>query len=170
MKRLGIDRPNGKKIVNVEPDCEPVLFGWSAIDPESREITITEGEIDALTAWDYGFPALSVPFGGGKGNKQAWITAEYERLLRFEVIYLALDADDQGNDAVEEIADRLGRHRCRRIVLPRKDLNACRQASISGDEIRKCFEAARSVELFVRSLEAGEFDRRIKALEETARR
>ena len=30
--------------------------------------------------------------------------------------------------------------------------------------------AAKLVELFVRSLEAGEFDRRIKALEETARR
>jgi len=146
VKRIGIDRPNGKKIVSVEPDCEPVLFGWPAIDPESREITISEGEIDALTAWDYGFPALSVPFGGGKGAKQAWISAEFERLLRFEVIYLALDADDQGNEAVEEIADRLGRHRCRRVVLPRKDLNACRQAGISADEIRKRFEAAGSLD------------------------
>lgn len=146
VKRFSIDRPNGRKVVSVEPDCEPVLFGWSAIDPESREITITEGEIDALTAWDYGFAALSVPFGGGKGAKQAWISAEFERLLRFEVIYLALDADDQGNEAVEEIADRLGHHRCRRVILPKKDLNACRQAGVTGDEIGKCFEAARSLD------------------------
>jgi twinkle protein len=146
VKRLGVDRPNGKKVVYVEPDAEPVLFGWSAIDPEVRQVTITEGETDAMTSFDYGWPALSVPFGGGKGNKQAWIAAEYERLLRFEVIYLALDNDEAGNEAVEEISDRLGRHRCRRVVLPRKDLNACRQAGITADEIRKCFEAARSLD------------------------
>jgi twinkle protein len=99
-----------------------------------------------MTSFDYGWPALSVPFGGGKGNKQAWIAAEYERLLRFEVIYLALDNDEAGNEAAEEIADRLGRHRCRRLVLPRKDLNDCRQAGIGVDEIRKCFEAARSLD------------------------
>ena len=66
-----------------------------------REVTITEGEIDALTAWDYGMPALSVPFGGGGGAKQRWIEAEYDRLCRFEVIYLALDMDREGNIAAE---------------------------------------------------------------------
>jgi twinkle protein len=74
VKYLKIDRaPAGKKITRVEPDCEPVLFGWQAIDPEAREVAITEGEIDAMTGWDYGWPALSAPFGGGVGNKQAWI-------------------------------------------------------------------------------------------------
>jgi len=87
VKHLGIDRTSdGKKQVRVEPGCEPVLFGWQAIDPEAREVTITEGEIDALTAWDYGWPALSVPFGGGGGAKQQWIESEFERLAQFEVI------------------------------------------------------------------------------------
>src|SRR5262249_20350814 len=63
VKYLGIDRgPGGKKQVRVEQDCEPVLFGWQAIDLETRELTITEGEIDAMSAFDYGWPALSVPF------------------------------------------------------------------------------------------------------------
>jgi twinkle protein len=148
VKYLGLDRaPGGKKIVRVEPGCEPVLFGWQAIDPEAREITITEGEIDAMTAWDFGWPALSVPFGGGAGQKQGqWIEAEFERLAQFEVIYLALDMDAEGDAAASEIANRLGRHRCRRVRLPRKDLNECRMASIEAAEIRRCFEAASSLD------------------------
>jgi twinkle protein len=123
-----------------------VLFGWQAIDPEAREVTITEGEIDAMSAFDYGWAALSVPFGGGKGDKQRWIESEFERLLRFEMIYLALDNDAEGEAAAEEIANRLGRHRCRRVILPRKDLNECRQAGVGSEEIRRCFETARSLD------------------------
>jgi len=146
-KYLGIDRdPAGKKIIRAEANCEPVLFGWQALDANVREVTITEGEIDAMTAWDYGIPALSVPFGGGKGNKQQWIEAEFERLLRFEVIFLALDNDAEGEAGAEEIANRLGRHRCRRVTLSKKDLNECLKAGISAEEIRGCFTAARTLD------------------------
>lgn len=147
VKYLGVDRsPEGKKQTRVEADCEPILFGWQAIDPESREVTISEGEVDSLSSWDYGFPALSVPFGGGGGAKQRWIEAEYERMARFEVIYLALDMDKEGNTAAEEIANRLGVYRCRRVALPRKDLNQCRQDGISSEEIRQCFDAAATLD------------------------
>jgi twinkle protein len=147
VKYLAVDRTaEGKKSTRVEPGCEPILFGWQAIDPETREATITEGEVDAMTAWDYGWPALSAPFGGGRGGKQAWIESEFERLAQFEVIYLALDMDAEGDAAAEDIAKRLGRHRCRRVRLPRKDLNECRQAGIGADEIRRCFETARSLD------------------------
>jgi twinkle protein len=117
-----------------------------AIDSEAREIVITEGEIDAITSWDYGRPALSVPFGGGGGQKQKWIESEFERMARFEVIYLALDMDSDGEAAADEIANRLGRHRCQRVQLPRKDLNECRKAEITTEEIRLCFERARPLD------------------------
>lgn len=146
VKYLSVDRVGGKKNTRVEPGCEPALFGWMAIDPEAREVVITEGEIDALTAWDYGFPALSVPFGGGGGDKQRWIEAEYDRMARFEVIYLAVDMDREGNAAAEEIAGRLGRHRCRRVDLPRKDLNKCRQDGVTAEEIRAYFDRAKSLD------------------------
>ncbi|QBI77608.1 putative replication helicase, partial [Pseudomonas phage vB_Pae_CF67a] len=58
--------PGGKKKITTSSDTEPCLFGWQAIPDGIREVTITEGEIDAMTAWQYGRPALSVPFGGGK--------------------------------------------------------------------------------------------------------
>jgi twinkle protein len=147
VKYLSVIRTSeGKKSTRVEPGCEPTLFGWQALDPDTREVTITEGEIDAMTGWDYGLPALSVPFGGGRGAKQAWIESEFERLAQFETIFLALDMDSEGEAAADEIANRLGRHRCRRVILPKKDLNACRQAGISADEIRRCFENARSLD------------------------
>lgn len=147
VKYLSVDRsPEGKKITRVEKDCEPVLFGWQVIDPEAREVTLTEGEIDAMTGWDYGFPALSVPFGGGVAGKQRWIEAEFERMARFEVIYLALDMDQEGESAAVEIANRLGRHRCFRVVLPRKDLNQCRQDGIPAEEIRQCFADAKTLD------------------------
>ena len=135
-----------KKGMRVEADCEPVLFGWQAIDPNAREITLCEGELDCPTLYDYGWPALSVPFGGGGGNKQRWIEAEFDRLQRFEVIYLALDNDEEGEAAVRTIVDRLGRERCRRVILPHKDANDCRKAGVSADVIRQCFESAKSMD------------------------
>lgn len=112
---------------------------------EDGRVFVT-GNCDALTAWDYGFPALSVPFGGGKGAKQAWIESEYDRLARFEVIYLALDMDGPGEEAVKEIVARLGRHRCRRVSLPHKDLNECRKAGVPVEQIRACFDAAKTMD------------------------
>lgn len=147
VKYLGIDHlPTGKKDTRVESGCEPILFGWSAIDRNSRTVTITEGEIDALTGYDYGWPSLSVPFGGGKGAKQSWIESEFDRLQRFETIYLALDMDKEGDAAVEEIVARLGRHRCRRVRLPHKDLNDCRKAGVSPAEIAECFRTAQTMD------------------------
>jgi twinkle protein len=106
-------------------DCEPVLFGWQAIPEKSREVILTEGEIDALSWAAYGWPAMSIPFGGGKAGKQQWIENDFERMARFERIYLAMDMDEQGEAAAKEIASRLGWHRCYRVVMPRKDGNEC---------------------------------------------
>jgi twinkle protein len=116
---------DGAKPIPTAPECEPILFGWQAMPADSRIVVITEGEIDALSWAAYGYPAMSVPFGGGKGAKQKWIESEFDRLDRFQTIYLSLDMDPTGDEAAEEIASRLGRHRCLRVKLPRKDANEC---------------------------------------------
>jgi twinkle protein len=121
-RRESID---GAKPVPIDAGCEPILFGWQAVPPNARTIIITEGEIDAASWFVYGHPALSVPFGGGGGGKQKWIESEFDRMDRFERIYLALDMDAPGDEAVLEIANRLGRHRCLRVKMPRKDANEC---------------------------------------------
>ena len=142
VKYLHLRRRDGKKFTLVEAGCAPCLFGWQAISPNTRQIAITEGEIDAVSLYQLGFPALSVPFGGGSGNKQQWIDHEYPHLERFEVIYLCLDQDEEGGKAVAEIISRLGAHRCRVVKLPLNDMNECLQKGVSSVEICKCFEAA----------------------------
>lgn len=116
-------------------NCEPILFGWQAIPGDARDLVITEGEIDALSWAAYGFPAVSVPFGGGKGAKQQWIENEYDRLERFERIFISTDMDKPGDEAAEEISSRLGRHRCYRVTLPKKDANECLVDGLSKEDM-----------------------------------
>lgn len=142
VKYLHLRRKDGKKITLVEPGCEPVCFGWHTIDPMAKEVTICEGELDAATLAQYGYPTLSVPFGGGKGAKQQWIDHDWERLEPFETINLCFDADAAGEEAVAEIVQRLGAHRCRVVKLPHKDANKCLQEGVTKQEIDACFEAA----------------------------
>lgn len=146
IKYLSLERPNGKKKIRAEANCEPCLFGWQAIPSSAREITLCEGEIDAMTLHQYGIPALSVPFGGGKGAKQQWVESEYDHLSVFDQIYLCFDNDSEGQAAVEELVERLGRHRCLVVQLPHKDVNACLQASITAEEIKACFTQAKSLD------------------------
>ncbi|OPB34955.1 toprim domain-containing protein [Bartonella taylorii] len=148
----------GAKPKPTAAQCEPILFGWQALCPTNhapttaqhtfsstnRTIVITEGEIDALSLAAYGYPALSVPFGGGSGGKHNWIENEFDHLEPFETIFLATDMDKPGEEAAREIASRLGRHRCYRVHLPRKDANDCLTAGIDTDTIKAAFLSAKS--------------------------
>jgi twinkle protein len=135
------------KSFRVDANCEPVLFGWQAIPATARSVMIVEGELDAVAAHTLGQPALSVPFGGGTGDKQAkWIAAEYDRLAPFDRIYLALDTDGPGRDATAEIVKRLGRERCFVLDLPHKDINACLLAGMSAAELAALVSEAKTAD------------------------
>ena len=146
VKYLGIARDkDGKKDIRTEGGCAPSLFGWQAFKG-GRILTITEGEIDAMTMTQYGHAALSVPFGAGKKNKNEWIDFEWENLEQFETIFLCYDNDEAGQGCVEEVARRLGIHRCRSIKLPFKDPNECLQKGVDAFEIQECYREAISFE------------------------
>lgn len=128
-----------------DSDCEPCLFGWHALTGRERGVVLCEGEMDALAFAEYGIPALSVPFGGGKGNKQVpWIEAEFDRLAQFDTLFLAMDADGPGRAATAEIVHRLGRERCRIVTLPHKDANECLMQGVSRETIVKALEDAKT--------------------------
>ena len=146
LKWLSIDREGTKKRIRASSDSEPCLFGWQGVPGHCRAITVTEGEIDCMSAWQAGYPALSVPFGGGSGEKQRWIEYEYDRLQRFDVIYLAMDDDESGHQATNEIIKRLGRERCRIVRLPSKDWNDCLMGMIPVEDIAACYENAQSLD------------------------
>lgn len=87
----------------------PVLFGWQAIPEAAREVIICEGEVDALSWYEMGYPALSVPNGA---NAHLWIENEYDRLEQFDKIYVAFDSDQPGREGARQVVERLGIERC----------------------------------------------------------
>ena len=145
-KYLKIERINGKKQIHVEKNCEPCLFGWQTIPVNAREIIICEGEIDAMSLYQYGFPALSVPFGAGSGSKNEWIDNDFDRLAVFDVIYVCMDNDDAGHKARDSIIKRLGNNRCRIVTLPCKDANECLMKGYKANDIEECIKSAQSID------------------------
>jgi twinkle protein len=146
IKYLGLHRPQGKKQIRVEKDCEPCLFGWQALPANTRQVALTEGEIDCMTLHQYGIPSLSVPFGAGNGSKLAWLETEFERLGIFDIIYLCFDQDTAGQATLPNLIARLGRHRCRIVRLPHKDANECLKQGITQEQMEKIFAAATSLD------------------------
>ena len=146
IKYQSIKLDKGKKVVIPEHDCRPTLFGWRTIKSTDTVVCITEGEIDAMSIFQYGHAALSVPFGGGAGDKQQWIEHEYDNLEQFKTIYICMDNDEEGETAAEALVERLGRHRCKIVTLPHKDANKCLQEGVSREVIDQCFLKATSLD------------------------
>lgn len=140
-KYLNIDRENGKKFISCSKDCEPCLFGWHIIPKDCREITICEGEIDAMSLKEYSIPALSVPFGA---TNHQWVEHEFERLSVYDKIYICFDNDDAGKNGALELSQRLGKHRCYIVTLPFKDANECLMKNVTYPEIKACFDSAKT--------------------------
>jgi twinkle protein len=138
-------RDTGEKKFWSSKGTRPALFGWQAMPRGERSVVLTEGQIDAMSMAMYGYHALSIPFGAGKGHYD-WITEEWDALERFDTIYLAFDTDDAGRTAAADVADRLGRHRVRVIELPHKDANECLTAKVAPDVMRAAVRAARTLD------------------------
>lgn len=143
VKYLKLDRPDGKKQVRQEKEAEPCLFGWQAISDRARSVVLAEGEIDAMTWQQMGFPALSV--WSGAGNVQ-WIENEWDRLSRFDRIYVAFDADEAGQAGAKAVVERLGRARCRVVSTIHKDANECLQRGFDRACFRDMIDAAKSMD------------------------
>lgn len=132
-----------KNAMFTSAESEPILFGWQAVDPMARFVVITEGELDAMSYRQAGIPALSIPRGAGKGN-QEWIEYEYDRLLNFDAIYLSFDNDAPGQEGLQEVIPRIGRHRCMVPDLgPHKDAN---EALMAGFDLWQSIHRAKSLD------------------------
>lgn len=97
-------------------------------------LIICEGEFDAIAALQAGFPrAISVPDGApaeAQGNDDSGVKYSYlndtKPLLRdVKEIILAVDSDGPGVNLLNDLAIRLGKHRCKWVRYPVgcKDLN-----------------------------------------------
>lgn len=108
---------------------------------------ITEGEFDAMSLIQAGYPeSISVPAGGSNTNLN-WLDRFIETHFDDkEAIYLCIDNDDTGYGMMKELVRRLGGYRCRIVLLDEDCKDANEELQKHGEEgIRRCIENAKLV-------------------------
>jgi twinkle protein len=116
--------------------CQPALktlFGIQLVDMEqSSDLVITEGEWDAMACFEAGIlNAVSVPNGASsfttkeEGPTMGFLWSAKEQIDKARRVIVATDADEPGDKLADELARRVGKHRCWRLIYPEdcKDAN-----------------------------------------------
>jgi twinkle protein len=110
------------------------FFGIDQVVPD-KPIVIVEGEIDALTCIECGIEnVVSVPSGApmkvvdgkvtaSEDKKFSFVWNAHEIISKAPYIIIATDNDSPGQALAEELARRIGKHKCRLTKFDRKDLN-----------------------------------------------
>ncbi len=94
------------------------LFGQHLFKKGRRFVTVTEGELDALAAYEMlgsRYPVVSVNNGA---NCVENIKANLEWLDSFETVVLCFDNDEAGRKATEAISPLLGPNKVQTVTLP----------------------------------------------------
>ena len=89
-------------------------------------LVITEGEMDALALHEAGIPnAISVPSGAPSSAGSSTSDGRYQYMASAEKLYgscpkviLFTDQDDPGRILADELARRIGKHRCYFVMVP----------------------------------------------------
>lgn len=132
---------------------EQCLYNLAAIEdlsamPYSEQaattIVITEGEPDAVIALQCGYLAVSVPNGAPDKPIESEESTKFDYLADMPkncIVVLAVDSDQAGQNLKNELALRLGWHRCKTIKYPKgcKDLNDV-YMKYGQKGVRVCFE------------------------------
>jgi twinkle protein len=86
-----------------------LLFGQQKFNKGGKFLTITEGELDAMAAYQMmgsKYPVVSVRNGASAALKDC--KAQYEWINSFETIVVCFDADEPGQKAASEVAELFG--------------------------------------------------------------
>lgn len=100
------------------------FFGQQACRGTGKYLTITEGEIDAMSAYEmFGqkFDVVSLRSGASSAAKE--IKEQLEWLEGYEQIVLCFDQDKAGELAVEQVKDLFSPNKLRICKIPLKDPN-----------------------------------------------
>ncbi len=127
----------GEKRFSQQPGAKKCFWNQDVITDQTlaaQPLIITEGEFDAIAAIQAGFPrSVSVPDGApaeqqgedDSGSKYSYVTDAKAILRDVGEIILATDNDGPGINLLNDLAIRLGKHRCKWVRYPVgcKDLN-----------------------------------------------
>jgi twinkle protein len=126
--------PAGVPKMKFEQGSKIQLFNLNNVDM-TKPLVITEGEYDAITAWQYGQRNTgSIPNGASGIN--GW-TNEIDQLPMY---YVCFDNDQAGQKGAAKLGEALGLSRCFRVHPPLKDLNECLQCRMPKEKIDKAFK------------------------------
>ena len=90
-----------------EKNCKPILYGMNLVDTETKELVITEGQIDSLSVVESGYNnAVSVPTGC---NGFTWLPYCWEWLQKFETIIIFGDCENGVVTLYDYLHTRLGK-------------------------------------------------------------
>lgn len=141
---INIKYRDGAKNFKLVSGAELIFYNVDGIEKTS-ECVITEGEIDALSAYEAGiFNAVSVPNGAAKGNQRLeYLDNCIEYFLNKEKVYIATDNDKPGIALRDELARRIGFEKCWYVLYPEgcKDLNDV-LVKLGTDAVKSCIETA----------------------------
>lgn len=127
-------------------EAKPIPYNINSIAPDSfsegeeKYCIYVEGEIDALTWIECGFPhVVSVPCGANTtlDYLDDFIDSHFDKL---DYIYLSVDNDRKGTELKDELLRRFGRDMCRIIEYPKpcKDINEV-LVQYGKDKVKECF-------------------------------
>lgn len=121
------------------------LFGQHLWKSGGKRLIITEGEIDALSAYQMlgSWPVVSLPNGAQGAVKS--IQANLEFVESYETVILCFDMDEPGRKAAQAVAELLTPGKAKIMELPEKDANDMLVEN-RVKEFTTAFWEARSVE------------------------
>lgn len=113
-----------KKSFKMAKDAELIFYNLDAIKTQD-ECIIVEGEMDCLALYEVGFfNVVSVPNGAG-GSQLEYLDNCWQYFDNKSKVILMVDGDEAGYQLREELARRIGKERCFKVVYPEgcKDAN-----------------------------------------------
>lgn len=133
-------------------DCE--LFGQFRFQSGGKYVLITEGELDALSAYQMlkrynesrgsGYETAVVsPTTGAQSKKQ--ISRQYKFFDSFENIIISYDNDKAGQDAIEGLLEVLPKGKVKIMPMSFKDANTYLEKNESSKFIKDFYNAKRRV-------------------------
>lgn len=118
------ERGLSEKTFKFNGPAQTDLFGQSAFSKGGKSVTITEGEFDAMAAYQMLYmsePCVSVINGSSGAVKDC--KRNYEWLDSFEKINIAFDNDKAGQDAAMAVAELFDPRKVRLVTMTLNDPN-----------------------------------------------
>ena len=132
------------KTFSWEPAAPSTLFGENTCQPNGKYVTITEGELDALSASEMlgnKWPVVSVKDGAQSAIRSC--KSSYEFLNSFDSIIICFDNDEAGKAAATKVAELFEPNKCKIVHLEHKDANEYLVKN-KREEFTKAWWAART--------------------------